>query len=281
VTTPEPIQPILPALPTILRIEDLAFSYRERQVLDGISLDVARGERFGVLGPTGSGKSTLVRILSRVLRPTSGRVTLQGRDLQSYSARDLARRVAVVPQETALDFPFTVLEVVLMGRSPHLGGFGFEGDRDVEAAERALARTGVGDLAGRFFHELSGGEKQRVVIARALAQEPQLLLLDEPTTFLDIRHVVEIFELLTTLSAECAITLVIVLHDLNLAALYLTRLAFLKKGRVVASGAPDDVLDYRTIREVYETDVYVHRNDLTGKLNVLPLGSVNAPGRER
>ena len=180
-----------------------------------------------------------------------------------------------MPQETALDFPFSVLEVVLMGRAPHIGGFGFEGDRDLEAAERAMAQTGVADLAGRFFHELSGGEKQRVVIARALAQEPEILLLDEPTTFLDIRHVVEIFELLTRLSTERSLTLVIVLHDLNLAALYLTRLAFLKAGRVVACGTPDAVLDYRTIREVYETDVYVHRNDLTGKLNVLPLGSLD------
>jgi ABC-type cobalamin/Fe3+-siderophores transport system ATPase subunit len=259
----------------MLRVETVSFGYPERTVLRDVSLEVFRGERFGVLGPTGSGKSTLVRLLSRVLRPSRGTISLGGRELSQYSARELARQVAVVPQETALDFPFSVLEVVLMGRAPHLGGFGFEGDRDLEAAERAMAQAGVSDLAGRFFHELSGGEKQRVVIARALAQEPELLLLDEPTTFLDIRHVVEIFDLLTRLSVERSLTLVIVLHDLNLAALYLTRLAFLKAGRVVACGAPDAVIDYRTIREVYETDVYVHRNDLTGKLNVLPLGSLD------
>jgi len=258
----------------MLRLDAVSFAYRERAVLREMSLEIFRGERFGVLGPTGSGKSTLLRLLSRVLRPTHGRVSLAGHELSEYAAAALARRVAVVPQETALDFPFSVLEVVLMGRAPHIGGFGFEGDRDLEAAERAMAQTGVADLAGRFFHELSGGEKQRVVIARALAQEPEILLLDEPTTFLDIRHVVEIFELLTRLSKEHALTLVIVLHDLNLAALYLTRLAFLKAGRVIATGAPDAVIDYRTIREVYETDVYVHRNDLTGKLNVLPLGSL-------
>ena len=262
----------------LLRLEDVSFAYRDRTVLDGVSLDVERGERFGLLGPTGSGKSTLVRLLSHVLRPSRGRIVFDGRDLASYSPRVLARRVAVVPQETALDFPFSVLEVVLMGRAPHLGGFGFEGDRDVAAAERAMARTGVSDLAGRFFHELSGGEKQRVVIARALAQEPEVLLLDEPTTFLDIRHVVEIFDLLAALSADQAITLVVVLHDLNLAALYLQRMAFLKRGRLHACGDPERVLTYQTIREVYETDVYVHRNDLTGKLNVLPLGSVKAGG---
>lgn len=257
-----------------VRLEHVSFGYQGRAVLQDVSLDIQRGERFGVLGPTGSGKSTLVRLLSAVLRPAAGRIRLAGRELGDYTPRDLARLVAVVPQETALDFPFSVLEVVLMGRSPHLGGFGFEGDRDVEAAERAMVRTGVADLSERFFHELSGGEKQRVVIARALAQEPEVLLLDEPTTFLDIRHVVEIFDLVTGLSAERGITLVVVVHDLNLAALYLSRLAFLKGGRVLACGDPDEVLNYRTIREVYDTDVYVHRNDLTGKLNVLPLASV-------
>jgi cobalamin transport system ATP-binding protein len=244
-------------------IEDVSFAY---------------GERFGILGPTGSGKSTLVRLLSGVLRPSRGRITLGGRDLGAYGASERARAIAVVPQETALDFPFSVLEVVLMGRAPHLGGFGFEGDRDIEAAERAMARTGVADLAGRFFHELSGGEKQRVVIARALAQEADVLLLDEPTTFLDIRHVVEIFELVCALAIESGITLVVVLHDLNLAALYLERLAFLKHGRLHSCGAPEEVLTYGAIRDVYETDVYVHKNDLTGKLNVLPLGRVR-PGQ--
>ncbi|MBI2963033.1 MAG: ABC transporter ATP-binding protein [Deltaproteobacteria bacterium] len=263
----------------VVRLEDVRFAYRDRSVLDGVSFEVERGERFGLLGPTGSGKSTLVRLLSGVLRPSAGRISVGGRDLGGYPPAELARRVAVVPQETALDFPFSVLEVVLMGRAPHLGGFGFEGDRDVEAAESAMTRTGVADLAGRFFHELSGGEKQRVVIARALAQEPEVLLLDEPTTSLDIRHVVEIFELLSALSRERGMTLVVVLHDLNLAALYLQRLAFLKHGRLYACGPPEEVMTYRTIRDVYETDVYVHRNDLTGRLNVLPLGSVTAGSR--
>jgi iron complex transport system ATP-binding protein len=266
--TPEPF----------VRIDRVSFAYRDREVLRGVALEIPRGERFGLLGPTGSGKSTLVRLLSRVLRPSTGRITLASRDLDSYAPRELARSIAVVPQETALDFPFSVLEVVLMGRAPHLGGFGFEGDHDVAAAQRAMERTGVAELADRFFHELSGGEKQRVVIARALAQEPEVLLLDEPTTFLDIRHVVEIFELLCAFSVERRITLIVVLHDLNLAALYLDRLAFLKAGRVVACGNPDEVLNYQTIRDVYDTDVYVHRNDLTGKLNVLPLRRVSTAG---
>ena len=255
-----------------LEVEELGFAYPGRTVLDGVSFAVERGERFGILGPNGSGKSTLVRLLSRVLTPSRGRIRLDGRDLAEISPRDRARRIAVVPQETALDFPFSVLEVVLMGRAPHLGGFGFEGDRDIEVAERAMAEAGIAHLAGRFFHELSGGEKQRVVIARALTQEPELLLLDEPTTFLDIKHEVAIFDLLTDLANERGITIVIVLHDLNLAALYCQRLAFLKEGRRLACGPTDEVLTYTNVRAAYDTEVYVDVNDLTGRLNVLPLG---------
>ena len=255
-----------------LEVEDLGFAYPGRAVLDGVSFSVERGERFGILGQNGSGKSTLVRLLSRVLAPERGHVRLDGRELHELATRDLARRIAVVPQETALDFPFSVLEVVLMGRAPHLGGFGFEGDRDVQAAERAMAEAGIAHLAARSFHELSGGEKQRVVIARALAQDPELLLLDEPTTFLDIKHEVAIFDLLTDLSAERRITVVIVLHDLNLAALYCERLVFLKAGRTLACGPTAEVLTYANVREAYDTEVYVDVNDMTGRLNVLPLG---------
>lgn len=254
-----------------LEIDGVSFSYPGRRVLDGVSLRIPQGQRFALLGPNGSGKSTLVRLLSRGLRPSAGRILLDGRDLGDFSARDLARRIAVVPQETALDFPFSVTEVVLMGRSPHIGGLGFESDRDLEAAERAMRQAGVIDLAGRIFHELSGGEKQRVVIARALAQEPQILLLDEPATFLDIKHVVEIFDILLDLSVSRGITLVVVLHDLNLAALYCDRVAFLKEGRVLAVGTTEEVFTYSNIRETYGTDVYITVNDLTGSLNVLPL----------
>jgi iron complex transport system ATP-binding protein len=254
-----------------IRLEGVSFSYGRRAVLEDVSLEIAPGERFGILGPNGSGKSTLVRLLSRVLRPGSGRIRLGERDLAAIPARELAREVAVVPQEIALDFPFSVTEVVLMGRSPHVAGFGFESDRDLEIAERAMSRAGVLDLADRGFTELSGGEKQRVVIARALAQEPRVLLLDEPATFLDIRHEVEIFDLLVDLCEEEGTTLVIVLHDLNLAGLYCRRLAFLRGGRILAEGATDDVLTYANVRATYDVDVYVDANDLTGRVNVLPL----------
>lgn len=254
-----------------LRAEAVSFAYPGRRVLDGVSLAVAPGERLGILGPNGSGKSTLIRLLCGVLKPTAGRVLLDGEDMAAIPTRELARRVAVVPQEIALDFPFSVTEVVLMGRSPHLTGLGFESPDDLTVAEEAMRQTGVLDLARRSFLELSGGEKQRVVIARALAQQPRLLLLDEPATFLDIRHEVEIFDLLTDLSEGRGITLVVVLHDLNVAGLYCRRLAFLRDGRLLAEGPTDDVLTYANVRATYDTEVYVDRNDITGRINVLPL----------
>jgi iron complex transport system ATP-binding protein len=198
-------------------------------------------------------------------------VRLAGRDLDAIPRRDVARVVAVVPQETAMHFPFSVIEVVLMGRAPHLGRFGFPGRRDLAVAREAMERTGVAALATRSLAELSGGERQRVVLARALAQEAEILLLDEPTSHLDIRHQVEIYDLMALLNEEQGLTIISVLHDLNLAALYFPRVAVLSAGRVHRIGEPEAVLTYETIRAVYGTDVYIARNDVTGALNVLPL----------
>ena len=256
---------------THLAAEALSFAYPGRQVLEGIEIAVGAGERLGVLGPNGSGKSTLIRLLSGVLRPMGGRVLLDGADITTLPPRALARRVAVVPQEIALDFPFSVTEVVLMGRMPHITGLGFESEGDLRIAEEAMRQTGVLELAGRPFPELSGGEKQRVVIARALAQQPDVLLLDEPATFLDIRHEVEIFDLLTDLSVARGLALVVVLHDLNIAGLYCRRLALLREGRILAEGPTEEVLTYANVRATYDTEVYVARNDITGRINVLPL----------
>jgi iron complex transport system ATP-binding protein len=246
------------------------FSYGGAPVIDDVSLTLGPGEMLGVIGPNGSGKSTLMRVLSGVLPPARGEVRLHGRRLATYARRELGRAIAVVPQETVIEFPFSVIEVVLMGRSPHLGGFAFEGDRDLEVARTAMQRTGVWELAGRSIHELSGGERQRVVLARALAQETRILMLDEPAAFLDIRHGVEIYDLLQDLQREGR-SIVTVLHDLNLAALYCDRVVLLKAGRVVCAGAPSQVITYGTLTEVYETEVYVDTNDITGAVNVLPL----------
>lgn len=238
--------------------------------MEDVSLTLRQGEMLGVIGPNGSGKSTLLRLLSGVLRPEAGAICVRGRPLAEYSPQARARAIAVVPQETAVEFPFSVMEVVLMGRSPHLGGFAFEGDRDLEVARTAMARTGVLEFAGRSIHELSGGERQRVIVARALAQEAPILLLDEPGAFLDIRHEVEIYDLLQDLQREGK-SILTVLHDLNLAALYCDRVALLKAGRLVRVGPPSEVITYATVKDVYETEVYVDVNDITGAVNVLPL----------
>jgi iron complex transport system ATP-binding protein len=248
----------------------LYFRYGQQPVMEDVSLTLRQGEMLGVIGPNGSGKSTLLRLLSGVLRPEAGAICVHGRPLAEYSPQARARAIAVVPQETAVEFPFSVMEVVLMGRSPHLGGFAFEGDRDLEVARTAMARTGVLEFAGRSIHELSGGERQRVIVARALAQEAPILLLDEPGAFLDIRHEVEIYDLLQDLQREGK-SILTVLHDLNLAALYCDRVALLKAGRLVRLGPPSEVITYATVRDVYETEVYVDVNDITGAVNVLPL----------
>lgn len=254
----------------LIEAEGLRFSYGREPVIDDVSLSVAAGDMLGVIGPNGSGKSTLLRLLSGVLQPAGGRIRINGRPLPAYSRRTLGQTVAVVPQDTLIEFPFSVTEVVLMGRSPHLGGFAFEGDRDLQVAHNAMQRTGVLALAQRSIHELSGGERQRVILARALAQEASILLLDEPAAFLDIRHQVEIYDLLHDLQREGK-GIITVLHDLNLAGLYCDRLLLLQDGRAAKTGTPQEVITYSTLTAVYEIEVYVDLNDVTGTVNVLPL----------
>lgn len=261
----------------VITLRGAGFRYRSVAVLDDISFELRRAEILGIIGPNGSGKSTTLRLMSGVLQPQSGAVLWHGRPLPQVRRAELARQLAVVPQETVVEFPFSVMEVVLMGRSPHLSGFAFEGDRDLAVAEAALRRTGTLHLAHRFIHELSGGERQRVILARALAQEPRVLLLDEPGAYLDIRHAVEIYDLLRDLQAE-GVTVATVTHDLNLAALYCDRVLLLKAGRLVRLGTAKEVITYPTITQVYETEVYVDANDITGAINVLPL---SRPYRER
>lgn len=256
--------------PPIVALDGVAFAYGERLAVDDVSLQVTPGEMLGIIGPNGSGKSTLLRLISGVLQPLRGTVRLEGRLLAQYGRAELARRVAAVAQENVIEFPFSVAEVVLMGRSPHLGGALFESARDVAVARAAMQRSGVLELADRWIHELSGGERQRVILARAVAQEAPLLVLDEPAAFLDIRHQVETYDLLEDLQREQH-TVITVLHDLNLATLYCDRVVLLQHGRVVRIGTPAEVITYPLLTAVYETEVYVDVNDVTGVINVLPL----------
>ena len=253
-----------------IELRDVSFGYGADAVVQNISFAIGRGEVVGIIGPNGSGKSTLLRLLSGFLRPWRGQVLLEGQPLARYDRRALGRRVGVVPQETALSLPFSVTEMVLFGRTPHVGGFGFERNSDLVAAQRAMQRTDTAHLARRAVTELSGGERQRVILARALAQEPAVLLLDEPAAFLDIRHAVEMYDLLRDLQRE-GMTVVSVLHDLNMAALYCDRLLLLQAGRIARAGTPAEVVTYTTVTEVYGTEVYVALNDITGCVNVLPL----------
>ena len=239
-----------------VEIKNLAFAYGARAVLDGVSLSIARGEMVGVLGPNGAGKTTLLKILSAVL-PGGGAVKLNGRDVRSYGRRDLSRLFAVVPQESAVHFPFTAAEIVLMGRASRHDAFGLEGERDLDAARQGMEATETLALADRYLHELSGGEKQRVMIARALAQEPEILLLDEPAAFLDLKHQVRVFELMRRLNRERGMTIIAALHDLNLAALFFPRLVLLAGGKVFRDGPARDVLTEENIREVYGVEVRV------------------------
>jgi len=253
-----------------LSARGVGFAYRDGHGVDGIDLDVAPGEIVGLLGPNGAGKSTLLRVLSGVLGPYRGSIRLDGDELSGLRRLEVARRLAVVPQESPPDLPYTALETVLLGRHPHLEGLAFESDRDVETALAALDALSARDLAGRPLAELSAGERQRVTAARALAQQTPLLLLDEPTSFLDLRFQVELFDLLRGLAAEGR-AIVAVLHDLNLAAEYCDRVVLLRDGRTHAAGPTAETLTYAHLTAVYETEIYVDLNDLTGSLVVTPL----------
>lgn len=240
-----------------LSMRGVSFAYAEAAVLDRIDLDVGAGERLAILGPNGAGKSTLLRLLAGTLSPDAGQILLDGIDLASMRGADRARRLAFVPQETRVAFDFTVLEIVLMGRSPRLGLLGIEGAKDLEVARRALAFTGAEALADRPISQLSSGERQRVLLARALAQEPDTILLDEPTAFLDLGHQVRIHRLLAGLHRERGTTVVFVSHDLNLAARYTDRIILLAGGRILQDGPPAQVLSPDALRAAYGVEVRI------------------------
>jgi iron complex transport system ATP-binding protein len=243
-------------------------------VVDGVTVRLAEGTLTGILGPNGSGKTTLLRLLSGTRRPTSGEVRLGDRALHTLSRRDIAQQIAVVPQETQLAFEYSAIEIVLMGRHPHLGLFTVEGPHDLQIARDAMASTGTAALADRPFDQLSGGEKQRVVIAAALAQSARLLLLDEPTASLDLGYQLEISTLLQTLNRDRGVTMAISTHDLNLAASICRELILMRGGRVLAAGATADVLTPENVRRLYDVDADVHLHADTGHLTVVPIRRV-------
>ena len=252
-----------------LTVNNLHVGYDGAEVLKGISIHLEDSAFVGVVGPNGSGKTTLLRSMSRVLRPALGTVEVDGRDIYSMPAQDFARCVGVVPQDVWVAFDFTVLEVALMGRSPRIGRFAVESSRDVAIAMDALARTGTEHLAHRPISALSGGERQRVMMARALAQEPRVLLLDEPTSHLDISFQFEIMDLVKSLNKEQGLTVLVVLHDLNLASHYCDRLVMIGDGRVIVEGSPIAVITPSNIRRVYGAEVWVRKHPVTHRPYVI------------
>lgn len=252
----------------VLSLVGINCGYGLTPVLNNIDLQVKHGEIFGILGPNGSGKSTLLKVMDGILRPQVGQVLVHGKPLQKINRARLARTVALVAQEFHFQFSFSVTEVVLMGRFPHLKALHFEGPKDMAVAYEAMRATRCLELADRSIHELSGGERQRVLIARALAQEPDVILLDEPTSFLDLKFKREIFQLIESLSKDKGLSVVLVSHDIDLAAQYCHRIMMLKNGAVHAVGAPDRVITAVNIQAVYDCPVLVDSNPTTGKPRV-------------
>ena len=252
----------------ILSLKNIGFSYGESWALKGLDLEIRSGELLGVIGPNGSGKSTLLNIIDGILIPQEGEALLKGIAVSSYNRSSLAKEVAMVAQENHFRFSFSTLEVVYMGRFPYLDRFQFEGKRDMEVVYKALADTQCVELSKRSIHELSGGEKQRVLIARALAQEPTVILLDEPTSFLDLKYKSEIFNLISSLAHKAGLSVLVVSHDIDLTARYCDKMVMLRDGRVFSTGAPDEVITASNIEAVYGCPVIVDKNPVSGSPRV-------------
>jgi iron complex transport system ATP-binding protein len=245
-----------------INVKNLSHSFGEDLVLKNISFQVPTKDFFIVIGPNGSGKTTLMKVLSGILKPKKGRLEILNRAIDQYQRKSLAQTIAFVPQMLFVDFPFTVFEMVLMGRSPYLGILGLEEEKDMDIARQAIAFTGVENLAHRKLDQLSAGEQQRVFIARAICQEPDVILLDEPTASLDLAYQVRIMDLMERLKNEKGITVVMVSHDLNLAAMYADHLLLLHDGQVLCQGRPDEVLTYKTLEKAYGCTLLVDESPL-------------------
>lgn len=247
-----------------IRTEDTTLSYGAARILKGISLETHTGEFVGIIGPNGSGKSTLLKCIYRVLKPDGGCIWLGDQELHEIKIKNSARKVAVVSQHNYYNFEFSVREVVMMGRAPHKKMLEKDGAKDFEIVDQALKTVGMYEFADRNFSTLSGGEQQRVILARALAQQTPCLILDEPTNHLDITHQLQLMELVRGLN----VTVLSAIHDLNIAAMYCDRLYILKDGEIVGSGTPEELLTPETIRRVYQVESEIVR-DRNGKMHIL------------
>jgi len=261
----------------LLNLDGIECRYGSVKVLEGVSLSVKGGDFVGILGPNGSGKTTLLKSISRVLKPHRGTILLNEADIYSLKSIDVAKQLAVVPQESNIGFSFSALDVVLMGRNPHITAFQMEGSKDLAIARKAMTVTNTWQFADRPINELSGGEKQRVIIARALAQEPSVLLLDEPLTHLDIINQLEIMDLVKELCVKDNLLVLAVFHDLNLAARYCTSAIMLKKGKIFAAGSLTDVLTSENVKGVFNVNAIVQKHVVSNSVFVIPLSPQKPP----
>jgi len=247
-----------------ISLQQLSFAYRSQPVLRDVSLEIPRQSLLALIGPNGSGKTTLLRLMSKVLQPQQGTICLNSRPLASFSARDLARQLAVISSEQYFEFPFPVADVVAMGRFPHLNRLERMSERDWEIVDEAMEKTAVLHLRHRSISQLSSGEKQRVLIARAMAQQPSILMLDEPNAHLDINHQIAIFSLLQRVNRQHQMTVIVVLHDLSAAAAYCESMVLLHRGQIVRIGKPEEVITAELIQQTYGADVAVFPSPVNG-----------------
>ncbi len=253
---------------SIIKAENINFSYPEQPVMKEVSFTVDEAQIVAVIGPNGSGKTTLLKIINGTLFPDTGKMFIDGKVTNEWSRKEIARKVAIVPQETSVVFPFYAEEIVLMGRFPHLGRYGFEDKRDYRIVHDAMGKTDTLAFASRRFDELSAGERQRVLIARALAQEPKILLLDESTVFLDLKHQAQFLALLKHLNTAQQLTVIFVTHDINLAAQNASRIILLDYGKIYAIGVPAEVITATNIKDVYDVEVGVDSSPHNGSPRV-------------
>lgn len=247
----------------LLKAEGVEFSYGGKRVLRGLSLEIQEREFLGVIGPNGTGKSTLLKVLTRILKPAAGRISFLGSPIEEFSVKSLARQMAVLPAETYFAYDFTVLEIVRMGRAPYLHFWSEGGERDIEIVRSALRAAGIEHLAERNIHSLSSGERQMVFLAQAMAQQPRILLLDEPTVHLDIRHQLGIFKILEEWN-HGGMTIAVILHDLNLAARFCRRLVLMREGEILRDGTPKEVITEENLKQSYGIPLKVLAGPETG-----------------